>query len=138
MQFDAQLNAVLSVSFCYPPFQMPMSTSLIIATILVAGWNLTLTVAALLTGTGVFQTERHTREMSQSLRSVRAEVGTPDLDARTEAWKRDRGMATAESVQSRVAETPREVTMSAPYAEASVTVTGDEGREERWCSLCMN
>lgn len=120
-----------------------MSVSFIVATILVAGWNLTLTAAALLSGTGLFSTARRVsavrvREMSRSLRSVRAEVGTPDLDARTDAWKRDHGMGTAESVQSRVAEVSREVTMEVPYAEASVTVAGDGGPEARRCSVCMN
>jgi hypothetical protein len=114
-----------------------MSASLIVATILVAGCNLTLTVVALMTGTGLFQSRR-THEMSQSRRSVRAEVGTPELDARSDAWKRDRGMGTVESVRSRVTETSREITMHAPYAEASVTVAGDEGFEERRCSVCMN
>ncbi len=116
-----------------------MSAPLIVATILVFGWNLTLIVAALLTGTGPFQSKEKTaRTMSSSQRRVQAEIGKPELDARTNAWKREGGIGIAESVQSRITETQQEVTVQAPYAEASVTVAGEDGREIRRCSVCMN
>lgn len=113
-----------------------MSASLIVATILVFGWNLTLIVTALLTGTGPFQSERqNSRQMSRSVKAIRAEVGKPELDARTEAWKREMGIGT---VQSPMIDTQREVTVQAPYAEASVTVTSEKSDETRRCSLCLN
>lgn len=116
-----------------------MSTSLIVATILVAGWNLTMTVAALLTRTRLFTpVPQRAQEMSPSRRRVRAEVGKPEMDARSDAWKRDRDLGTTETIQSRIVETEREVTREVPYAEASVTVVGDEGDELRRCSVCMN
>ncbi len=113
-----------------------MSASLIVATLLVFGWNLTLIVTALLTGTGPFQSKRqNSREMSRSVKAVRAEVGRPELDARTEAWKRKMGITTA---QSPTIDTQQEVTAQAPYAEASVSVAGEEGDENRRCSVCLN
>ena len=116
-----------------------MSAPLVVATILVAGWNLTLTLTAFFTGTGPFRTEEQPRrEMAQTRMHVQAEVGAPDLDARTDAWKRDTGVDTAEYVRSRVAETPQEVTVAVPYAEASVVVAGEDGEEARRCSVCMN
>lgn len=116
-----------------------MPPSLIVATILVAGWNLMLTGAALLTETRLFTSApQRVRKMSSSRRTVRAEVGKPEIDARSNAWKRDWGFGTTETVQSRIAETEREVTREAPYAEASVTVAGEEGDELRRCSVCMN
>jgi hypothetical protein len=116
-----------------------MSAALIVATILVFGWNLTLIVTAFVTGTGPFQSEEPgVRTMSRSLKRVQAEIGKPELDARTEAWKRKMGIGTTESVESRVAETQQEVTVQAPYAEGSVTVAGEDGNEVRRCSVCMN
>jgi len=116
-----------------------MSASLIVATILVLGWNLALIVTALLTGTGPFQSrEQAAQKMSRVRTPVRAEIGKPELDARTNAWKREAGIGVTDSVQSRMTETQQEVTVQAPYAEASVTVTGDDGSEARRCSVCMN
>lgn len=120
-------------------FADAMSASLIIATILVFGWNLALISAALLTGTGPFESKGQTaRTTSPSRKQVRAEIGKPELDARTNAWKREMGIGIAESVQSQIAETQQEMTMQVPYAEASVTVVGEAGREIRRCSVCMN
>lgn len=116
-----------------------MTPSLIVATILVAGWNLTLAGVALLTETQLFApVPQRTREMSSSRRSVRAEVGKPEIDARSKVWKHDRDLRPTETVQSRIAESQREVLREVPYAEASVTVAGDEGDELRRCSVCMN
>jgi hypothetical protein len=116
-----------------------MSAPLVVAALLVAGWNLTLTFAAFLTGTGPFQSaETNDRDMTQSRVHVEAEIGTPDLDARTNAWRRGASVDTAEYVRSRVADTSQQVTVPAPYAKASVTVVGEEGDEARRCSLCMN
>jgi hypothetical protein len=116
-----------------------MPASLIVASILVLGWNLTLIVAALVTGTGPFQSQgQMIQEMSRSQKPVRAEIGKPELDARTNSWKRETGIGLTASVQSRLIETEQEVTVQAPYAEASVTVSGDDGREARRCSVCMN
>ena len=116
-----------------------MSAPLAVATILVAGWNLTLTLTAYLTETGPFRpAEAAGCEVTQSRMHVTAEIGTPDLDARTNAWRRGTSADTAEYVQSRVADTSQEVTVAAPYAEASVTVVGEDGDEARRCSLCMN
>ena len=116
-----------------------MSVSLIVASILTAGWNLALTATAFFTSTGPFRsTTQPDREMSQSLKRVRAKIGTPDLDARTDAWKKDIGGGTTEHVRSRVTESQREVTMHVPYAEASVHVAEDEGETTRRCSVCMN
>ena len=116
-----------------------MSVSLIVASILTAGWNLTLTATALLVNKGPFQSpEPPSREMARSRKHVRAEVGKPDLDARPDAWKREGGMGTVESVSSRVTESQREVTMEVPYAEASVHIDDDEGTTTRRCSVCMN
>jgi hypothetical protein len=116
-----------------------MSAPLVVATILVAGWNLTLTLTAYLTETGPFRPDASAeRSMTRSRMHVRAEVGTPDLDARTNAWKRGGSVSTAEHVESRVTDTSREVTVPTPYAEASVIVVGEDGDEARRCSLCLN
>lgn len=116
-----------------------MSPPLIVATILVAGWNLTLMLAALFTGTGPFRSEGQPEvKMTQTWRHVKAEVGTPELDARANAWKRDMSVNTVEHVQSRVADTSRQVRVPAPYAEATVRVAGEEGDVARRCSVCMN
>lgn len=116
-----------------------MPASLIVATILVAGWNVTVTVVALLTGRRFFKSRtQRTREMSQSLRRVRSEVGKPEIDARTNAWKRDGGLGTIGAVQSRISDTQWEVTRQVPYAEGLVVVVGEDGEETRRCSVCMN
>jgi hypothetical protein len=116
-----------------------MSASLIVATILVAGWNLTLVLTAFFTGTGPFRSEERTvRPMSRSLSHVRAEIGEPELDARPDAWKREGDVGTAEYAPSRITDTSQEVTVPVPYAEASVTVVGTDGPEARYCSICMN
>lgn len=96
-----------------------------------------LMVVALLADTGFFRSEKQ-RKMTRSLKRVRVVVGEPELDARTEAWKREGGFGTVESIPSRVAETKKEVTLQAPYAEASVLVFEEEGVELRRCSVCMN
>lgn len=115
-----------------------MSAALIVASILVLGWNLTLITIALVTGTGPFQNREPNRTMSRARKHVRAEIGKPELDARTTAWKREMGVGTTESIQSRLMETQQEVTVPASYAEASVTVGGEDGDEVRRCSVCMN
>ncbi len=116
-----------------------MPASLIVASILVAGWNLTVTAVALLSGRRLFASgAQRTREMNQSLHRVRAEVGKPEIDARTDAWKREGGFGATEAVQSRIGDTQREVTRQAPYAEGSVVVVGEDGEEVRRCSVYMN
>lgn len=116
-----------------------MSPALIVATIVVAGWNLTLTVTAFLTGVGPFHSKNApSRPMQRTWKQIRADVGKPTLDARTNAWKRESGNKAVEYIESRVRETSKEVTTAAPYAEASVTVSGEGGREARRCSICMN
>lgn len=116
-----------------------MSAPLVVAAILVTGWNLILTLTAYLTGTGPFRTDvPNGEEMTRSRMHVEAEIGTPDLDARTNAWRRGGSVNTAEHVESRVTDTSQEVTVPAPYAETSVTVAGEDGGEARRCSLCMN
>jgi hypothetical protein len=117
-----------------------MSAAFLVATILTIGWNFLLLAIAFLTKTGPFHPSSATaRSMTRARQIVRAEVGTPEYDARTEAWKRTSGGGTTEYVHSRVADTPQEVEMPTPYAEASVQVTTDAGEEEwRRCSVCMN
>jgi hypothetical protein len=116
-----------------------MSAPLIIATILVAGWNITLTLTAYLTETGPFRPAApNGREMTRARMHVDAEIGTPDLDARTDAWRRSGSAGPTEHVESRVTDTSQEVTVPAPYAETSVTVAGRDGEEARRCSLCLN
>lgn len=116
-----------------------MSVSLIVASILTAAWNLTLTATALFTNKGPFRSaEESSREMARSLKHVRAEVGKPDLDARPDAWKRGGSLGTAASVSSRITESKREITMEVPYAEASVRVADEGGTTTRRCSVCMN
>ncbi len=114
-----------------------MSVPFLVATILVAGWNLMLMIVALLADTGFFRAEER-QKMSRSLKRVRVVVGEPELDARTEAWKREGGFRTVKSIPSRVAEMKKEVTLQAPYAEASVLVFEEDGVELRRCSICMN
>lgn len=116
-----------------------MSPALIVATILVAGWNLTLTVTAFSVGIGPFDSgAANARSMHKTWKQVRADVGKPTLDARTNAWKRESGSSAVEYIQSRVRETSKEIVRATPYAEASVTVAGETGPEARRCSVCMN
>ena len=116
-----------------------MSPSFIVATILVAGWNVVLTVAAFLTETGPFRsTDRAKRQMESYCEPIRAEVGKPDLDARTEAWKRESAGATAAFVSSRVTDSRKRVTVHGAYADASVTVATDDGPEQRRCTVNVN
>lgn len=117
-----------------------MSVPFVVATIFVAGWNLTLMIVVLLVERGFFRADEQQkrRKMSRSLKRVQVVVGEPEMDARTEAWKREGGFRTVESFPSRVAETKQEVTLQAPYAEASVPVVEEGGKEFRRCSVCMN
>lgn len=115
-----------------------MSPAFYVAAILAVGWNLALTLAAYVSGTGPFRPVSSTvRLMDRAVHRVRAEVGRPEFDARPTAWKRER-VGTIEHVQSRVTETSENVTVAVPYAEASVTVATPEGKERRHCSVCMN
>lgn len=115
-----------------------MSPAFYVAAILAVGWNLALTIAAYVTGTGPFRPAPSTfRVMDRAVHRVQAEVGRPEFDARPTAWRRG-GVGTIEHVQSRVTDTSEEVAMAVPYAEASVTVATPEGEEQRHCSVCMN
>ena len=116
-----------------------MSPSLIIATLLVSGWNVALTVAAYVTETGPFRSEGRARRRMNSFREpVRAEVAQPELDARSEAWKRTSGVATMEFVSSRITDTQQKVTVPGAYADANVTVATEEGARRRRCTVCRN
>lgn len=116
-----------------------MSAALMVSTLLVLGWNVTLVAVAYLTETGPFRATQHNvRRMSRTLKSVSVDVGKPEFDARVMAWKRDGRGGTAEHICSRVTETSQKVERTVPYAEASVVVQGEEGAELRRCSVCMN
>lgn len=116
-----------------------MSLPLMVSTILVAGWNVTLAVAAYLTEMGPFRSEpQEGRRMRRSFEVLRVEVGKPEFDARATAWSREHGQSAVESIHSRVAEISHTVERRVPYAEASVFVEGLQGMELRRCSVCMN
>lgn len=117
-----------------------MSPAVLVATILALGWNLALAAAAALTETGPFQSDPvpSTRTMRWSDRTVRADVGTPDFDARMAAQDGAVEGDTAESVRSRVAGASQEVDVDVRYASAAVTVMTDDGPQVRRCAVCMN
>jgi len=116
-----------------------MSASLAIATILVTGWNLVLLTTVLLTRPQLFQsTQERPRTMAQSLRRMQAEVGAPEIDARSNKRTHDRGGGPAEPAASNTVEREWGVAMDVPYGKASVPVVGDEGEELRRCSVCLN
>lgn len=117
-----------------------MSTAVLVAIILALGWNLTLAVAAALTNTGPFRSESvpSTRRMRWSDRTVRADVGAPDFDARVAAQSEQTEGGTAGSVRSHVSGTSRELDVDVRYASASVTVMTDDGPQVRHCAVCMN
>jgi hypothetical protein len=110
-----------------------------VAAILAVGWNLALTIGAYVTKTGPFRPAslRPRVMMDRVIRRVGAEVGRPDFDARPTAWRRG-GVDTIEHVRARATEMSQEVTVAAPYAEASVPVATSAGEERRSCSVCMN
>lgn len=116
-----------------------MSPAFHVAAILAVGWNLMLTIAAYVTGKGPFRSgSSATRVMDRTIHRVPAEIGRPEFDARTTAWKRGADVGGVEHVQARVTETSQEASVAAPYAKASVTVATPEGEEGRRCSVCMN
>jgi hypothetical protein len=117
-----------------------MSPAVLVAIILALGWNLTLAVAAALTKTGPFRPEPvpSTRRMRWSDRTVRADVGAPDFDARMAAQGEQTEGGTAESVRSHVSGTSREMDLDVRYASASVTIMTDSGPQVRRCAVCMN
>jgi hypothetical protein len=117
-----------------------MSPSVLIATIVTLGWNLTLAAAAALTETGVFRSDPvpSTRRMRWSDRTVRADVGAPDFDAQVAAQNGQTEGGTAESVRSDGTGSSQEVDVDVRYASASVTVMTEEGPQVRRCAVCMN
>ena len=116
-----------------------MPASLLVATILTVGWNLTLLVLALVTESGPFEPEKRERlPMHKTIQTVSAEVGKPEYDVRVSAWKRDSGNGGVGDVRSRVMDTPLRVEVAVPYANASVTVVHNDEEEARFCSVCMN
>lgn len=117
-----------------------MSPAVLVAVILALGWNLTLAVAAALTETGPFRPEpvSSTRRMRWSDRTVRADVGAPDFDARVAAQSDQAEGSTAESGRSHVSGTSREMDVDVRYASGSVTVMTDTGPQVRRCAVCMN
>jgi hypothetical protein len=117
-----------------------MSPAVLVATILALGWNLMLAVAAALTETGPFQSDPvpSTRTMAWSDRTVRADVGAPDFDARISTQNEPVEGGPAESVRSRATGTSLEVDVDVRYADAAVTVMTDDGPQVRRCAVCMN
>ncbi|MFB6247885.1 MAG: hypothetical protein ABEL97_04875 [Salinibacter sp.] len=117
-----------------------MSPAVLVATILALGWNLTLAVAAALTETGPFRSDPvpSTRRMRWSDRTVRADVGAPDFDARMAAQNGQMEDEATESLRSRAAGASREMDVDVRYASACVTVMTDSGPQTRRCAVCMN
>lgn len=115
-----------------------MSVPFTVATIVVTGWNLVLTIALVLHERILLFSDEANSKMDRTLSRVRVEIGKPELDARRNAWRREAAGAPEDYLQSRVVETPKEVTLEVPYLEALVTVDGTDGDETRYCSICMN
>lgn len=125
-----------------PTFRfLAMSVSLLVAALITLGWNITLvalTVAYKQTES-VEADSREERSMRRTFREIRAEVGTPELVARTDALNREEQGGAAESVRSRVTDASMEIEVEVPYAKASVTVSAEGDNDEvRRCSVCMN
>jgi len=117
-----------------------MSPAYLVASILAIGWNVVIAALIVFSDTDPFGEDADSdRSMSRCLRSARAEVGTLELNAQS---GRSRGLDDGRIATNRVhrdLENPScEVEVDVPYASASVTVTTDDGREQRRCSVCMN
>lgn len=117
-----------------------MSPAYLVASILAIGWNVVVAALVVFSDTDPFGEDAgsdHT--MSHFLRSVRAEVGTLELNAQSGRFGRlGDGTVAPNQVRRDIEKTSCEVEVDVPYASASVTVTTDEGEEERRCSVCMN
>jgi len=119
-----------------------MSTAFLVAAILAIGWNLTIAAAVFLTDaesarrtTAQQTTEQRTMRWTRT--SVQAEIGRPTYDARTAAQPGG-DAETPTQTPSRVACSSQTVAVDVRYADASVPVLTDEGRQLRHCSICMN
>lgn len=128
----------IGASFFSNPPPIDMSVPLTVATIVVTGWNLVLTVALIVNERILLFSDEATSKTGRTLNRVRAEVGKPELDARRNAWRRTAAGTPEDYHRSRVSDTPKEVTLEVPYLEALVTVDGTDGDETRYCSICMN
>lgn len=139
MSFEGsrRVHWIGALFFCHPP-PIDMSVPLTVATIVVTGWNLVLTIALVVNERILLFSDEANSNMGRTLDRVRVEVGKPELDARRNAWRREAAGAQEDYLQSRVMETPKEVTLEVPYLEALVTVDGMDGDERRYCSICMN
>jgi len=114
-----------------------MSTAFLVAAILAIGWNLTLAAAIFFTDTEPAEDTTDRRTMRWTRRSLQAEVGRLGYDARTAAQPGG-DAETPTQTPSRVARSGQEVSVDVRYADASVPVMTDEGRQLRHCSICMN
>ncbi len=116
-----------------------MTLSSLLILLLVTGWVVPAIMVALAYVVWTPSSdEAEPREMSTVLKGLRAEAGQPDLDARTQAWRRAGWGGPARYVQARITESSHEVMVLTRYAEASVSVAGKDGCEHRRASLCLN
>lgn len=117
-----------------------MSSSLLVASILVLGWNAVLLMSVLLVKGISFQQEPASDQLMRRVqKEVNAEIETPDLNVRADDWKRSRLDGTASTYEASHAYGPsRQVVIETPYAEAPVTVATPDEEEVRNCSICLN
>lgn len=118
-----------------------MTPALLVASILVVGWNFTLLLVALFVRMSPVQWKSESlRLMNRFQKEIDIEVAPKDLDVSKEAWKRsDLDGTASEEVYARLSGASQSMRLDVPYAEAPVTVETTKGNEEqRRCEVCLN
>jgi hypothetical protein len=79
------------------------------------------------------------REMERTHKSVRARLSAQYGSTSSNQWSVLHAGSYSDVVSSETSSAVRELSLSAPYAEATVQVVGEDGTGvQRRCSICMN
>lgn len=117
-----------------------MSFSPVVTLLLAAAWVLPAVIVSLLYRFPVARSSgRDSVRMQRSVKALQVDIGNLDLDTRLEG--REQNWEGADSyVKAQVTEFSNEVTLLAPYADASVSLRDGSGASStrRHCSLCLN
>lgn len=76
--------------------------------------------------------------MRRFQQEMEAEVEESALDVRPKPGQRYSDETASDRVRKRVRDASQTVSVEAPYAEGSVTVSTPDGDEARRCAVCLN
>lgn len=134
--------AILFACTVQPPFPFDVSLSFIPVLLVAVFWTVPATVFLCFyrfnRPWGHSFRKKGSKGMERMWKGRRIELGQPDFDAQTKAFRDKTWKGPAERLRARMTESPREVQILVPYAEVTVDVEGGEGPVPRRCSLNLN